>query len=219
MAVWYITDTFLTHANLNSTLDGETNDFVNTRSHTLLLQRVIWQEMGLEYGEHTVIVTHQDGPGALATLDYFMLVDLGLLGTWDDIKNGTKARRDRYLPGQPPQKSSLPAGAIAGGVVGGVTLLAFCVARYMLAWRRWAAKSRSDIDLAGFNGPPLLSHDNGTIQPVAVPPAWGYVSTPYVPEANRCFNTSPARAQATQKSTFWIIHSEPLRFSGIHDFF
>ncbi|EUC54250.1 transmembrane protein, putative, partial [Rhizoctonia solani AG-3 Rhs1AP] len=167
-AVWYLTDTYLTHADLNITLDGVFNDVVKTRSGTTLSQRIVWNATDLEYGEHTVIVTHKDDASSYATLDYFM-----------------------YLPGESPQKPKSATGPIIGGVIGGAVLVALCMAGYMLVRRRRAAKLQS-IDLNGpdygFNQPPLLNPSTGS-QPVALQPIWGYVATPYVAQAT---GSSPA---------------------------
>ncbi|CAE6495298.1 unnamed protein product [Rhizoctonia solani] len=159
-AVWYITDCNRNHGVVNITLDGNI-DITSTYSPTQLSQQNAWNATDLAYGEHTVIVTHEDRGDLYTTLDYFM-----------------------YLPGEPPQKSNSSTGAIAGGVIGGIALIALGVAGWMLVKRRRAAKARSEIDLGGIDEPPLLSHGVESFQPGTLLPSWGYVTSPYVPELN-----------------------------------
>ncbi|CAE6351970.1 unnamed protein product [Rhizoctonia solani] len=162
-AVWYITNLHPLNGQANITLNGVPNRMANTGSDRRLAQRIVWSEQNLAYGEHTVVVTHQDTDKKSVTVDYFM-----------------------YLPGtEPPQESSSPTGAIVGGVVGGVALIALCAAGWIFAHRRRAAKLRgSEVDLDGSNGPPTLMDENGTSRPALAAPAWGYVTTPYVSEGN-----------------------------------
>ncbi|CAE6351992.1 unnamed protein product [Rhizoctonia solani] len=162
-AVWYITNLHPDNGLVNIALDGVSNRIVNTGSDLRLAQRIVWSELNLTYGEHTVILTHKDRIKKSVTVDYFAY----LLGS------------------EPPHKlepSSL-TGAITGGVVGGVALIAICVAGWILVQRRRAARLRSDINLHVFNRPS---------QQVSVPPAWGYVTTPYVSGPNGNYGALPA---------------------------
>ncbi|CAE7124304.1 unnamed protein product [Rhizoctonia solani] len=163
-AAWYITDMYKTHAVVSVTLDGQFNKIANSFSDGQLSQRIIWEAKGLEYGKHTVVVKHEDNRGLFATVDYFM-----------------------YLPGESSQKPKSSAGPIAGGVVGGIALIALCIAAYMLIRRRRATKSRShlnsDVNNA-YNQPPLLLNPgtgHGSAQLATPQPAcnWGYATTPY----------------------------------------
>ena len=92
---------------------------------------------------------------------------------------------------EPPQKSSSSTGAIIGGVIGGVALITICVAGWIFVRRRRTAELQSNPDLHGFEDPPVLTQNNGSLRPATVPPAWGYVTTPYVSEENRNSSTSP----------------------------
>ncbi|KAH7320480.1 hypothetical protein B0J17DRAFT_295143 [Rhizoctonia solani] len=71
--VWYITDYFPDHGVVNITLDAKPGGLVNgsSGSNVALAQRILWNATNLPYGEHTVVVTHQDTAGLYATLDYF----------------------------------------------------------------------------------------------------------------------------------------------------
>ncbi|CAE7158639.1 unnamed protein product, partial [Rhizoctonia solani] len=150
-AAWYITDTYKTHASLSVTLGNKVDKIPAGSSNAQLSQRIIWSATGLEYGEHSVVVKHDDESGAFATVDYFM-----------------------YLLGEPPQKPKSSTGPIAGGVIGGVALVSLCLAAYLLIRHRRAAKSRSHLDLNEFNDaynqPPLPNPATGSAQPATLQP-------------------------------------------------
>ncbi|KAJ1301893.1 hypothetical protein OPQ81_000733 [Rhizoctonia solani] len=183
-AVWYYTDLSPGHGRVNVTLDGKQSWVVTGDAPIISAQRVLWNVTDLPYGEHTVVVTHQDTAGLWATLDFF-----------------------RYLPSQPdlaPEKISPPIGPIVGGVVGGIVLLASCGVAYMIVQRRRAATHPSYFEPKDSTGPPLLNPSPGSSsEPFSSQPAWGYVAQPYHPPAadtlvNSNHTTRPLKGQHTQ---------------------
>ncbi|CAE6519661.1 unnamed protein product [Rhizoctonia solani] len=61
-AVWYIADRGQNHGMVSITLDGRPSPMVNGSSGLVdaLAQQILWNATGLEYAEHTVVLTHQD---------------------------------------------------------------------------------------------------------------------------------------------------------------
>ncbi|KAF8759978.1 nutrient reservoir, partial [Rhizoctonia solani] len=70
-AAWYYTDLSPGHGKVNVTLDGERSWLVSGDATFISAQRVLWNVSHLPYGEHTVVITHQDTAGLWATLDFF----------------------------------------------------------------------------------------------------------------------------------------------------
>ncbi|CUA71796.1 hypothetical protein RSOLAG22IIIB_09851 [Rhizoctonia solani] len=167
-AAWYISNTHPHHGVANITLDGTLSSLAHSDRKVRLSQQILWKSQKLPYGEHTVIVTHSGNTGEYVALDCFM-----------------------YLPGETLKKSSSSTGAVIGGVIGGVALITICVAGWIFVRRRRTAELQSNPDLHGFEDAPVLTQNNGSLQPATVPPAWGYVTTPYVSEENRNSSTSP----------------------------
>ncbi|CAE7171515.1 unnamed protein product [Rhizoctonia solani] len=67
-----ITDTYKTHARLSVTLGNKVDMIPVSSSNAQLSRRIIWSATGLEYGEHSVAVKHDDESGVFATVDYFI---------------------------------------------------------------------------------------------------------------------------------------------------
>ncbi|CAE6495310.1 unnamed protein product [Rhizoctonia solani] len=183
-AVWYYTDLSPGHARVNVTLDGKQSWVVTGDATFISAQRILWNVTDLPYGEHTIVITHQDTTGLWATLDFF-----------------------RYLSTEPtpldPPKSSLPIGPVVGGAVGGVVLLALCGIAYILRRRR-AAKHRPYFEPKASTGPPLLNPSPDSA-PHNIPsqPVWGYVSQPYYSPTSDILTgpspvTRPQKGQLTQ---------------------
>ncbi|KAG8721155.1 hypothetical protein FRC08_015453 [Ceratobasidium sp. 394] len=129
-AVWYFSNTNRRHGNVQIRVDGGGAEAVSAYGFTWLQQQLQWSKTDLSDGEHTLVMTHADAPGIRMTLDYF-----------------------RYLPSQssssPIRKSHL--GAIIGGTIGGVVLLALCALIFFYLRRRRSLKlgSINSIDLLG----------------------------------------------------------------------
>ncbi|KAF8697570.1 nutrient reservoir, partial [Rhizoctonia solani] len=160
-AAWYYTDLSPGHGKVNVTLDGERSWLVNGDATFISAQRVLWNVSDLPYGEHTVVITHQDTAGLWATLDFF-----------------------RYLPTEPASpslKTSLPIGPIVGGVVGGVVIFALCGVGYMFARRRYTPARPPYFEPKNSDGPPLLNSGPRSTHQIHSQPAWGYISEPYRP--------------------------------------
>ncbi|CAE6477596.1 hypothetical protein ACGC1H_002378 [Rhizoctonia solani] len=188
-AVWYYTDLSPGHARVNVTLDGKQSWVVTGDATFISAQRILWNVTDLPYGEHTVVITHQDTTGLWATLDFF-----------------------RYLPTEPtpsaPPKSSPPIGPIVGGIVGGIVLLVLCGIAYILRRRR-TAKYRPYFEPKDSNGPPLLNPSPGSVsQPVPSQPVWGYVSQPYYPPTPDILN-GPSPVTRLQKGQLIQMTDEP----------
>ncbi|KAG9093896.1 hypothetical protein FRC07_011404, partial [Ceratobasidium sp. 392] len=69
-AVWYFANTNRRHGNVQVQLDGGKAHTVSMFGETGLQQQLIWSQMDLSDGEHTVIFTHADDDGTPMTLDF-----------------------------------------------------------------------------------------------------------------------------------------------------
>ncbi|KAF8605543.1 hypothetical protein BDV93DRAFT_554398 [Ceratobasidium sp. AG-I] len=122
-AVWYFCDQYDSNSVVSVSVDGGAPDMVNTASTAglWLSQIIVWSKTGLTDGPHTVNITHVGTDTTYANVDFF-----------------------KYMPSstspRPPGTSNtstikpVPIGAIVGGVVGGVVLIAFIAG--LLIWRR-----------------------------------------------------------------------------------
>ncbi|KAF8605549.1 hypothetical protein BDV93DRAFT_554403 [Ceratobasidium sp. AG-I] len=133
-AVWYFSDQYENNTMVGVSLDGGAPDMINTASTTgiWLTQILVWSRTGLADGPHTLTITHAGIEGTYANVDFFKYMP-----------------SVRYPPTisaspSPPATSSAsaviikstPIGAIVGGVVGGVALIALIVGILIWRWRR-----------------------------------------------------------------------------------
>ncbi|KAG8737142.1 hypothetical protein FRC10_008546 [Ceratobasidium sp. 414] len=148
-AAWYFTDLQPVHGKVNITVDGGKSWIIYGNTGQQMQQRMLWNVTDLPYGEHTVVVTHQDTNITYATLDFFRTPT-------------------------PPPKFSAPIGAIVGAVVGGVVLFLSAGLLYFWLRRRRGDKIQTGASYFGTGSPtspPLLNHPHN--------PPRGYVSQPF----------------------------------------
>ncbi|KAF8596915.1 hypothetical protein BDV93DRAFT_527780 [Ceratobasidium sp. AG-I] len=114
-AAWYFSDMNPSHGRVNITIDGVYSYIVDGYASPPVQQRLIWSKTDLADKEHTLILTYQDPPGSWGTLDFFS------------------------QPAQPKAAKS-NIGAIVGGAVGGVILVAIlCILGFLYRRRRRSA--------------------------------------------------------------------------------
>ncbi|QRV77142.1 hypothetical protein RhiJN_05157 [Ceratobasidium sp. AG-Ba] len=134
-ALWYFAEDYATSSKLRFAIDGQIEQYANaagTRTYWST-QKLVWGITGLTPEPHTVTVTHT-GEGTWACLDFFMYLP---------------SSQNQAIPTPTPtpapgRSNSPPAGAIAGGVVGGVTLVALLSVFVLLRKRRQLQRSTGD---------------------------------------------------------------------------
>ncbi|KAF8605548.1 hypothetical protein BDV93DRAFT_521394 [Ceratobasidium sp. AG-I] len=119
--VWYFSDQQANNAIVSISVDGGVSDIVNTASTNgdWLSQMLTWGKTGLTDGPHTVTITHIDESGTYINVDFFKYMPSTTLAT-----SASAAR-----------SNSVPVGAIVGGVVGSVALMALIVGILICRWR------------------------------------------------------------------------------------
>ncbi|KAG8787406.1 hypothetical protein FRC12_015594 [Ceratobasidium sp. 428] len=198
-AVWYYAAMFNRFSGTaNISLDGGPADVINTHAGHALLQRLLWSKTGLSDGEHTVVLEHVGTESTFANLDFFRYLPSG-----NSSSSPTTSQ---------PQKSSSNAGAIVGGVIGGLGLVAILIFLFVYLRRR-RAEQPTDPDLLA----PAVVPTASSVAPTHVTPfeatprsQWGYAVGPGPRLSGSSSRTPPVMAQARlSKGSSGLISTPP----------
>ncbi|KAF8605546.1 hypothetical protein BDV93DRAFT_506651 [Ceratobasidium sp. AG-I] len=160
-AVWYFCDRFDSNTLVNISLDGRPGETVDTASSTgaWLTQVLMWSKINLDDGSHTITITHAGTEGKYINVDFFKYMpslSAPPVSSAPTSGSGTSPFGTTSLATRPSSTSapaansddssgskSAPTGAIVGGVVGGVALIALIVG--IVIWRRRRRSSQDAL--------------------------------------------------------------------------
>lgn len=134
-AVWYFCDQYENNTIVSISLDGGAGETVNTASPVgiWLTQYLTWGKADLVDGPHTLTITHAGSEGTYANVDFFKYMP--------SVNSPPATTSASSIPSTSSSvvtssSESTPIGAIVGGVVGGITIIALIAGFLVWRWRR-----------------------------------------------------------------------------------
>ncbi|KAG8717270.1 hypothetical protein FRC09_014545 [Ceratobasidium sp. 395] len=139
--VWYFGDYYPRNSKVDISIDGGEAHTVDTRAseNAWVTQSLYWGTSGLTSERHTITVTHAGAQGDYITLDYFMYLPSPNSPSVTSSPTPTSVVSDVSSP-------SVPVAAIAGGVAGGVALLATLIGLLVFFRKRRSHQATAETE-------------------------------------------------------------------------